>query len=292
MDFSVASYSFHRALAAGKQDMFKYITDSKALGCTHLDPWNGHLELLIRESKDFMGGRNALRPHFSPAGVEYAKKVRAAVDEAGLPVACLAVDGAHIWEESGPARDFNRMAARRWMDIAEILGAQNIRIDTGGTPDMPEEQFDIIVRGYRDHLKYAGERGLGIILENHWGATKIPANVIKVIEAVPELKLLFDSTNWEPSLMEEGWTTCAKYAKSVHIKTRAWDENGNDPTNDVPRVVRLLVEAGYNGVWGVESVAEGDEYDNARKSLDLVKRSLSQAQGGGNFTLSSNPLTF
>lgn len=33
MDFSIASYSFHRLLEAGKQDMFSSITDCNALGC-------------------------------------------------------------------------------------------------------------------------------------------------------------------------------------------------------------------------------------------------------------------
>ena len=40
-DISICSYSFHRLLAAGKQDIFRYITDCKELGCTGLDAWNG-----------------------------------------------------------------------------------------------------------------------------------------------------------------------------------------------------------------------------------------------------------
>src|SRR5690606_31142729 len=148
MDFSIASYSFHRLLESGQQDMFKYITDCKELGCTHLDPWNGHLEPLVKETKAFIGGRNTVRPQFSPGGLDYAKRVREAVDEAGLPVACLAVDGAHIWAESPQERHINRMNAYRWLDVAEILGAQNMRVDTGGTPDMPDEQVETIVGGY------------------------------------------------------------------------------------------------------------------------------------------------
>ncbi len=116
MNFSVASYSFHRLLEVGEQDMFKYITISKKLGCTHLDPWNGHLEPLIKESNEFKSGRNALRESFSPGSLDYAHRVREAVDEAGLPVACLAIDDAHIWEESPAARDINRRAAYRWLE--------------------------------------------------------------------------------------------------------------------------------------------------------------------------------
>ncbi len=113
-------------------------------------------------------------------------------------------------------------------------------------------------------------------MENHWGASNVPANVLRILHAVPELNLLFDSSNWAKGTQEKGWATCPQYAKSVHIKTRAFDEAGNDPTSDVPRVIRLLVEAGYDGVWGVESVAPGDEIANAKKSLQLVQRVLAE----------------
>jgi sugar phosphate isomerase/epimerase len=275
MDFSVASYSFHRQLEAGQHDMFKYIADSKALGCTTLDIWNEHLQPLIHETKEFVGGRNTLRLHFSPAGVKYAEDVRKAIDESGLGVACLTLDGAHIWEESGPARDINRVAARRWLDIAEILGAKTVRIDSGGTPEMPDEQFQIIVKGCNDFIARAREKGVGVLMENHWGASKVPANIVRILQAVPDLGLLFDSGNWAAGTQEEGWQTCVEYAKAVHIKTRVFDAEGNDITSNIPRIVRMLVEAGYKGVWSVECIAtEGDEFTNAQKSLDLVKRSL------------------
>ncbi len=46
LQISIGSFSFHRLLAAGKQDIFQYILDCKALGCTQLDPWNAHLSSL------------------------------------------------------------------------------------------------------------------------------------------------------------------------------------------------------------------------------------------------------
>ena len=41
IEISICSYSFHRLLAAGKQDIIRYIADCAELGCTQLDPWNG-----------------------------------------------------------------------------------------------------------------------------------------------------------------------------------------------------------------------------------------------------------
>ena len=47
MELSICSYSFHRLLEAGQQDVFKFISDCHALGCTQLDLWNGHLPSLL-----------------------------------------------------------------------------------------------------------------------------------------------------------------------------------------------------------------------------------------------------
>ena len=67
MKYSIASYSFHRALESGKQDMFGYITDCKEFGCSQLDPWNGHLVPLIQETEQIRAGADPLVTTFSPA---------------------------------------------------------------------------------------------------------------------------------------------------------------------------------------------------------------------------------
>ena len=37
MELGICSFSFHRLLAAGQQDIFRYIQDCKELGCTHAE---------------------------------------------------------------------------------------------------------------------------------------------------------------------------------------------------------------------------------------------------------------
>jgi sugar phosphate isomerase/epimerase len=273
--FSIASWSFHGLLESGKQDMFKYITDCKELGCGLLDPWNGHLTPLIEEDKVLKSGADASQATFSPTGLEYVAKVKAAADAAGMPFGCLAVDGAHMWEPTAEARHINQAAAYRWLDVARRLSAPQVRMDSGGTPEMPDEMFDLIVEGFRDIVKRARDMGIEMVIENHWGASRVPENVLRMLKAVDGLGLLFDSGNFVPERREDGWTMLTPYARAVHIKTFTFDENGNDPIVDVPRVVRMLVDAGYKGCWGIESVPrDGDEYGAARKTIALIRRVL------------------
>ena len=276
MEISICSYSFHRLLEAGQQDVFQYIRDCKTLGCTQLDLWNSHLPSLLDDEKRSPSSFTPEYAQLSPEEVDYLARIKAAADEVGLPFGCLAVDGAHIYEPGPEAQQAQRIKAYRWLNIAEQLGAQQIRIDAGGPPEMPNEVLEIIVAGYNDLISRAREKGIEVVIENHWGASRIPENVIRILEAVPGLGLLFDTGNWPAELREEGWKRSVRHARATHLKMYAFDAEGNETTVDIPRAIQLLQEAGYQGSWGIESVPrEGDEIEAAEKSVALVRRVLS-----------------
>ena len=87
--------------------------------------------------------------------------------------------------------------------------------------------------------------------------------------------MLFDSGNWAPGTQAKGWELTSKFARSVHIKARPADEQGNPPEVYLPKVIRLLVQAGYKGAWGVESVPkEGDEYTHLKWVFGIITQTL------------------
>ncbi len=278
MKFSIGSYSFHRLLADGKQDMFKYIQDSKDLGAAQLDPWNAHLSIISSEDTVIKAGNDPEGAQLSAQSDDYIARVKAAADAAGLPFGCIAVDGAHIYEPTPEKRALHRASAYRWLDVAAKLGAQEVRIDAGGPPELPDDIFAIIVEGYNDLVARGKEKGVRIVIENHWGPSPIPEKLIQILDAVPGLGLLFDSNNWAKGMEERAWAMCASRATSTHIKTFSFDENGNDPSVDLFKCIRLLVEAGYDGVWGIESCPkDGDEHGAVTKTAALIERALHAA---------------
>jgi sugar phosphate isomerase/epimerase len=275
MQIGICSFSFHRLLAEGKQDIFQYINDCKALGCTQLDPWNAHLADVSSGADVLHAGRNpGQSQHLTAAEDDYIQRVRQAADTTGLPFGCIAVDGAHIYEPTKEAREANRARAYQWLDIAHKLGASQIRVDAGGPEDMPDHVFGVIREGYRDLVDRAAPLGIEIVVENHWGPTVVPENVIKLLEGIDGLGLLLDMHNWKRERRDEGRVLCAPYATAIHIKTFAFDANGNETTDeDVPTAIRILQEAGYTGAWGIESVPrDGDEMGAARKTIALLRR--------------------
>jgi sugar phosphate isomerase/epimerase len=277
MKFSIASYSFHRELESGRQDIFKYITDCKELGCTQLDPWNGHFAPLIKEDEEIRTGSNPTQATFSQAGLEYVAQVKAAADKAGLPFGCIAADGSHVWEDSEEARAANRACAYRWLDVAHRLGAESMRTDTGGKAELPDDMFRIIVDGLQDIVNRGKKLGVRVSIENHWGASNIPKNVVRVLDAVDGLTLLFDSRNWAKGTREEGWQVGVPRAKDVHIDMFKTQENPETLEADLTRLIHMLVKSGYNGCWGIESLPPEDEYDGIRKSMAFIEKAVKSA---------------
>lgn len=277
LKLSIASYSFHRLLKEGKQNIFKYITDCKTMGATQLDPWNGHLEPLVQKDNLMKSSSDSSTTTLNDDEKIYLNHVRQIADRENMPFGCLAVDGAHIFEDAPEARQVNRAIAYRWLEAAHILGAEQVRIDAGGPETLTDPVLAIIAEGYQDVIHQAKKYGVEIIMENHWGTSRSPDNVVKILNTIPGLGLLFDTNNWSLGEQEKGWRLCARFARSVHIKTFTFDEHGNDPSVNLPLAIRLLVEAGYNGTWGVESVPrDGDEYAAVEKTFALIKKALKE----------------
>lgn len=274
MELGICSYSFHRLLAAGKQDIFRYITDCAEFGCTQLDPWNAHLANLKSGDTAIQAGNNPQQSHqlLSAADVEYIDKVEEAADRSGIPWGCIAVDGAHIFEPTEEARRANRQRAYRWLQIADKLGAEQVRIDAGGPENMPDDAFKVIVDGYNDLIARANPLGIEVLFENHWGPTLIPDNCVQLCDSIEGLGMLLDTHNWKEGLRDEGRRKCAKYARASHIKTLNWDGD-KEVGENAEEAIKILQDAGYRGAWGIESVPkDGDEYAGCRKTIELIRR--------------------
>jgi len=274
MRIGICSFSFHRTVAAGKMDIFSYIQTCKNLDCTHLDPWNAHLSLAASGAETLFAGRNpALAKLEPPADQTFIDRVRTAAAVAGLPFGCIAMDGCYIYEPEPAAREVNRKRACQWLAIAEQLGATQARIDAGGPSEMPDDAFRIIVDGYNDLIARGREKGIEILMENHFGPSINPDHVLRLLDTVDGLHLLFDTNNWIKERQREGWERCAGRAHACHIKTFAFDARGNENSIDLKPAFDLLNAAHFAGTWGVESVPrDGDELRAAQQTIDLIKK--------------------
>ncbi|RYG25313.1 sugar phosphate isomerase/epimerase [bacterium] len=261
MDVSVASFSFHGALADGTMDVFGYLETCRYRYHLHTaDIWNGLLGSDVEVQLD----------------AERLRKVRQAMDERNLVCVNYHADGCHPWEDDPEARKRHRELAFRHLEAAEILGAKTVRIDTGGRDrHWSDEQFDNIVEAFRAFAERAGNSGFKIGPETHWGATNYPDNMLRLHTAVdsPHYGILLH-------IGKETWTSPSEYDRALapiaihtHVDQRTCYER-------LDEALEILNEAGYQGALGVEHHTGKNELAEVEAQIGLVRRALAHARSG------------
>ena len=234
MNVAIMSYSFMPLWRDGRMNLFGYLESCRyRYGLQSADLWNKFLA-----SEDD----------------EYLEKVIDALEERDLDVVNFAVDGAHIWDEDADAREQYYRNALTNLSIAEKLGASTVRIDAGGTREANEftdEQFDLIVKRYREYAQRAYDNGYKVGPENHWGPTVNPTTVRKICEAVdhPGFGILLHTARWRGDAAEQGDELVADWAVHTHF-------HGEVIESSLDEKLSLLESHGYVGSWSIEHPSE------------------------------------
>ncbi len=246
MKVSIASYAFHGLLDQKMMDVFGYLETCKyRYHVNAADIWNGF---------------------FPTIEDDFINNVKLALDEREMVLANLCVDGPHIWEDDPAVRDEHYKTALAYLQVAKKLGAQTIRIDAGGRGEtFTEEQFDLIVRRYKEYAQCAYDLGFKVGPENHWGPEVVPANMKRICEAVdhPAFGVLLHFRG------NAGDAVIAPWAMHTHI---SWEISENGLDGSLP----MLRDAGYQGYYSVEHHTGENEYTETGVQLARVRDQLSR----------------
>jgi len=230
MKLSICSYTFNHLTRAGWMNVFGFLETCKyRYGLRAVEIWNETLASLEEG---------------------YLAEVKEGLAERELTLACVCVDGAHIWEDDVDAREANYRTALAHLQVAEALGARSVRIDAGGGwQDLAwtDEQFDEIVKRYREYARRAADNGYRVGPENHWGPETVPANMKKLCEAVdsPAFGVLLHAGRWNGEDAGRGDETVVPWVMHTHLTPGLSDDG-------LARNMTMLRDAGYEGYHSVE----------------------------------------
>ena len=76
-----------------------------------------------------------------------------------------------------------------------------------------------------------------------------------------------------------GVTEMMPLAKGVSVKPTVWDFKGNQSPLDYPRMMKIVVDAGYHGYCGIEHGVPGREVESiseVRQQLEAARDQLSK----------------
>lgn len=262
---SVLSYSFHGLFAAGMMDLFGFFETCKYR--YHLDTadlWNGM---------------------FASTDDEYIKKVHSALEDRELKVPNIACDQCHLlaFGDENPAK--LKAGQDRYMQIAKQIGAGFVRFDAGPADGSrgekapwTDQEFDYLVKRYRELAQFAYDNGFRVGAESHWGPERYWPNMEKLIKAVdhPGFAICVHINGWAGTQEEKDFAdkASAPYTAHTHFP---WD------ICEGPLLEKMLnlKNANYPGYYSVEQHSARNEYNLVSVQLAKVTAVLTSWNRGG-----------
>ena len=151
----------------------------------------------------------------------------------------------------------------KWVDAAKFLGCHSIRVNARSTGSY-DEQMKLATDGLLRLTEFAKDLGINIIVENHGGLSSNGTWLSKVIQDVdhPMCGTLPDFGNFKIEGNTwydryKGVSELMPFAKAVSAKSYSFDHEGNDTQTDYYKMIKIVLDSGYNGYIGIEY--EGNE---------------------------------
>ena len=270
---SCLSYSFHGLVGEGMMDIFHYFETCRyRYGLDAADLWNG----MFASTED-----------------AYINKVYRALEERQLVVPNIAVDEGHLlasWNEDAAKL---RATQDRYLQIAKRLGVGFVRFDAG--PSMTDgrkeedgwtnQEFDFLVRRYKELSQFAYHNGFRIGAENHWGPERCWVNMEKLIKAVdhPGFGICVHFGGWSATSPETRDADndvadrgAAKWICHTHFP---WDVC--EDSKMLLQKMTLLRDAGYKGYYSAEHHSAQNEYNLTEVQISKIRAVLTNWNNGG-----------
>jgi len=169
-----------------------------------------------------------------------------------------------------------RLNSGRWNTIAsfdDLMKARGIEPVLPGVSE--DEGFKWCQDCIQECLAKAAECGVILALENHWGLTRTPEGLIRILDAIPSPWLggLMDTGNF----LEDPYPKLRQIAsRTVYVQAKTYPGGGEWYTLDLDyqRIAGILKEAGYTGYVSLEMEGRQDPDIAVPESVALLKKAF------------------
>ncbi len=182
-----------------------------------------------------------------------------------------------LCQPAAEARNAQVEIIRKWLDVAEKLGAGHIRVFGGKVPEGATE--DQAVGWAAETMKRAADlaakKAIVLGIETDGGITDRVEPTIRIVTQVdsPFAAINLDIGNFRV----DGYKQTAlgiPYAINVHSKTEIAGENGKKQPVDQDRLLGMFAKAGFKGRLALEYEANAKAEENVPKLLRELRRGV------------------
>ncbi|MFL2870912.1 MAG: sugar phosphate isomerase/epimerase family protein [Pirellulaceae bacterium] len=259
---SIAQWSLHKSLFAGKMDNLDFgKVSAEEFGINAIEYVNQFFKDKARDQ-------------------EYLKEMKTRNDDLGVETLLIMCDGEGRLGDPDDAKRKQAVENHfKWVEATKYLGGHSIRVNAASAGEY-EEQRKLAADGLRRLSEFAADFGLNVIVENHGGLSsngKWLSTVIKDV-GLKNCGTLPDFGNFHDYDRYLGVEELMPHAKAVSAKSHDFDANGNETRTDYFKIMKIVLDHGYNGYVGVEY--EGSklpEFDGILATKRLLERVAAQS---------------
>jgi sugar phosphate isomerase/epimerase len=167
---------------------------------------------------------------------------------------------------------------KKWIDHCAIIGAPHIRVFAGTQPKdaEPAATKKLCIQALEECCDYAGKKGIFLGLENHGGIVAEADGLLEIVRAVksPWLGVNLDTGNFHTDDPYGDLAKCAPYAVNVQYKVEVQYRGKPKQLGDMPRVIKILRDANYQGYVALEYEAREDAWKAVPEWLGKLKEAI------------------
>jgi len=259
---SLAEWSLHRTLFAGKLDNLEFArTAKKDFGIEAIEYVNQFFKDKAKDQK-------------------YLVEMKKRAGDLGVRSVLIMIDDEGALGDQDEARRKQAVENHyKWVEAARFLGCHSIRVNAQSQGSF-EEQLARAADGLRRLTEFGAAHDINVIVENHGGLSSNGEWLASVIKRVnhPRCGTLPDFGNFNLGNGQQydrykGVQELMPFAKGVSAKSNDFDEQGNEVRIDYRRMMKIVFDAGYRGYVGIEFSGDRlSEPEGIRATKTLLER--------------------
>lgn len=253
------------------------------------------VETVIQKSADLgVQGVDILHRQLDNEERSYLQKLKRTAFTLGIDLICLSIHQDFV-DPGAEERQKNIDHTIKCIELAYQLGIPSIRLNSGRwntirsfddlmkargvEPVMPgvteDEGFKWAIDCIEKCLPKAAECGVILALENHWGLTRTPEGLLRILNAIdsPWLGALMDTGNF----LEDPYPKLEMIApKTVFVQAKTYYGGGEWYTLDLDyaRVASILSKVNYRGYFSLEFEGKENPDTGVPKSLEMLRKAF------------------
>ena len=172
--------------------------------------------------------------------------------------------------------------AKKWIVVAEKLGAPVIRLFAGEIPKGYENKWDEVagwmIECYKECAAFGEKHGVIIGIQNHGDMLQTAEQCIKIVKAVNSkwAGIILDTGNFKVKDPYVDIETIIPYTVNWQVKESVFGVNSPIKT-DFPRLMKIIKRSGYRGYLPVETLTVKNVPADPFKTVPALLKDLKAA---------------